>query len=177
MLPAQPVPVYRCVDAEGRVSFQDHPCSPASDEQFRALTRPPAAAPGAPPEPAPANPPVDDPPLPQPPPAPPPPPPPLWTCSNWKGEVYESETGYTRPRCVPLGVLRSDLPLGSPSAALCQWVEDVCHRLNDDAACRRWREKLPETERELRFAASDRTAALRAEIARIQGILRDSCRR
>lgn len=171
---AQPVEVYRCLDDQGRVSLQDRPCPLQTRQERRRLPRPPPAAPlrVAAPDSALSPEPPHEPQRPR----PPPPPPPLWTCRNFKGEVYESETGYTRPRCVPLGVLRSDIPLGSPAAALCQWVEDDCRRLDDVAACARWREKLPETRRELRFAASDRTAGLRAEIARIEGILRESCR-
>ena len=91
--------------------------------------------------------------------------------------MRDSETGFTQPRCIPISVLRSDIAITPSSAGLCQWVEDDCRQLHGEALCRRWREKLPETERELRFAASDRTAELRAEIDRIESILRDSCPR
>lgn len=173
---AQPVRVYRCIDAQGRVSLQDRPCPVQSEQERRDFRRPPEPDPVES-LPVPAEP---EPPPPPPTPAQPPapmPPPPLWQCRNWKGETYESESGYTRPRCVPIGVIGPELPPGSPAAALCRWVEDDCRQLDDGSACRRWREKLPETERELRFAASDRTAQLRARIARIQAIVRQSCPR
>lgn len=176
---AQPVRVYRCIDAQGQISLQDRPCPPGSEQRRRDLPLPPAQAEAAAseaerasgveatvdPSPAPSAPPSR------------PPPPPVWRCTNWKDEVRDSETGFTQPRCIPIGVLRSDIAITPSSAALCQWVEDDCRQLHGDALCRRWREKLDETERELRFAASDRTAGLRAEIERIDTILRDSCPR
>jgi hypothetical protein len=178
---AQPVRVYRCIDAQGQVSLQDRPCPPGSEQRRRDLPRPPpaqaeAAAPEAEAAPG-AGAAAESSQAPSAPPPSRPPPPPLWRCTNWKDEVRDSETGFTQPRCIPISVLRSDIAITPSSAGLCQWVEDDCRQLHGDALCRRWREKLDETERELRFAASDRAAGLRAGTERIDTILRDSCPR
>ncbi len=172
----QSLRVYRCTDDQGRVGLQDRPCPTGSAQTLRELTRPtdpgpvasePAISPA--PEPAPVPPGLEASDL--------APSPPLWLCRDWKGERYDSETGEARRRCVPLGVLRSDLPAGSPAAGLCRWIEDECLRLDEASACRRWREKLAETRRTLRFSGSDRVVALRKEVARIEAIVRGPCRR
>lgn len=98
--------VYRCVDAQGNVAFQDRPC-PQDAKQAEvwlpdlppAPKQPPDATPAAaesgtsPPSPAPAA-------------KPPVPLPPLWICRNAEdGSTYFSRNGSPPVRYVPLGVL------------------------------------------------------------------------
>ncbi|MBB5014765.1 DUF4124 domain-containing protein [Rehaibacterium terrae] len=179
---AQPVTVYRCVDDEGLVSLQDQPCPSGQRQERRELERPlePARPPPTslvPPVPPPAE------PGPAPAPAPPPEPqaalspPPLWECQTWDGKTYDSETGETIPRCVPLAVLGWDMRgLPPEQAAACQWVRDTCRRLDDAAACARWRFLRAEAERDLRFAFSDTRAQAEAEFARRVDIVARYCR-
>lgn len=180
-LPAQtqPVTVYRCADAEDRVSLQDHPCSPGQQQDRREFERP--LEPVQPPSPLPTAPRAE--PTPAPEPAPPPEPlpapspPPLWECETWDGKTYDSETADTVPRCVPLAVMGWDMRgLPPEQAAACQWVRDTCRRLDDAAACARWRFLRAQAERDLRLAFSDTRAQAEAEFARRVDIVDRYCR-
>lgn len=101
---ANPITVYRCVDASGHVTLGDVPCAEGSREQVRAMPRPrdgvaPAPRPAAAPEPD----------APQPEPAPQVvvvhTPQPMYECVTPDGETYTSETGDGNPRWVPLWTL------------------------------------------------------------------------
>jgi len=116
--------IYRCVDAQGDVTYQDRACKAGTKqtvEQFApAITRNPAepattsfdALPPAPSSPA-----VETPP-PMAPSAPPPPlpvPPPIWFCTRAEdGTRYVSHDGATPSRWVPAGVV------GIPGKSLAQ---------------------------------------------------------
>ncbi len=111
--PAMAAVVYKCVDSQGRVSYQDKPC-PAQSRQTRMdvtsiptvtapHTEPEVAAPPASPTPPPAS------------PAPrmvTVPPPELYRCTKaTDGDTYLSRTGVTRPYLVPEGMLGWNRPL------------------------------------------------------------------
>ncbi|MCF7221573.1 DUF4124 domain-containing protein [Lysobacter sp. TLK-CK17T] len=100
---ADDVTIYRCTDAQGRLSLRDTPCVAGEKQQVQTMQRP-----------------VDPPPRPQPaPPAPPPPattppvvqtvvlqpPRPMYECVTPDGETYTSETPEGNPRWVPLWTL------------------------------------------------------------------------
>lgn len=101
---ADPVTVYRCVDAQGHVTLGDVPCAKGSQSEVRSMARPQD---GPPPRSVPAAAkPVDT--APQ---APPPQvvvvraPQPMYECVTPDGERYTSETGEGNPRWVPLWTL------------------------------------------------------------------------
>lgn len=100
---ADPVTVYRCVDAGGHVTLGDVPCDKGAQEQVRSMQRPqdgpaPAAVAAVPAAPAPA-------------PAAAPQvvmvrtPQPMYECVTPDGERYTSESGEGNPRWVPLWTL------------------------------------------------------------------------
>lgn len=105
------VTIYRCTDAQGRLTLRDTPCARGQDQQTREMTRP-----------------TDPPPRPAPPaearaatPAPaalPPrvvvvhPPRPLYECTTLDGDTYTSDTGEGDPRWVPLWTLGYPAILG-----------------------------------------------------------------
>lgn len=174
---ATTVTVYRCVDAEGRVTLQDSPCPPGQRQQRREFERPldPVPVPAPPPVEPPAEPePAEPPPAP---PEPPAPPPPLWECETWDGDRYTSESGETVPRCVPLAVQGWDMRgLPPEQAAACEWKRDTCRRLDDAKTCPRWRSMRTEAERELRQAFGDTREHWQAEFERLDGIVNTHCR-
>ncbi|MGJ4802718.1 DUF4124 domain-containing protein [Luteimonas sp. SDU82] len=95
---AEPVTVYRCVDARGHVTIGDVPCAEGSDGEVREMQRPQDGTPLPRPAPVQA----------QAPPAPAPQvvvaraPQPMYECVTPDGERYTSETGDGNPRWVPL---------------------------------------------------------------------------
>ena len=160
--------VYRCTDAKGKVSLQDVPCADASGQQVLEMARPKDAEPmkktppgksvviiaSAPAQPASIARPAPD----------------LFRCTDFDGNVRDSEVFDTNPRCVPLWVLGYD----SRSSA-CTWVEDSCVRYEGKALCERWREKQKQAELDLRHSSSSHSAYLRSELARFEQIVRTSC--
>lgn len=107
---------YKCVSAQGAITYQDHACTSGDREtQIEIQTAYSAPKPDAPPgDDAPAAPPVAA----KPPPAAPRPArplPPLWMCTRPEdGKQYVSTDGVVQPRLVPLGVL------GVPGKSLAQ---------------------------------------------------------
>lgn len=101
--PAADVTIYRCTDAQGRLTVRDTPCRPGERQQVREMLRPsdpaprPAAkaAPAAPPAPAAAPPRVIVVHAPR----------PLYECVTHDGERYTSDIAEGNPRWVPLPVL------------------------------------------------------------------------
>lgn len=177
--PAEPgkVTVYRCVDAKGKVSLQDSPCAKSSQQETREMLRPKDAPPvkkiivarPAPviAEPAPV---VNYEPY--------IPPPVLYQCTNYDGKVRDSETYDPNPRCEPLWALgyhEEYLPF-EQRGKLCRWVEDSCVRYEGDALCNRWKAKQKQAESDLKYAFSDTLAYRKSELARINQIVRTSCR-
>lgn len=202
--PVQAVTVYRCVDDEGAVAYQDQPCPPASEGQARRYEVP-DSLPSAPPDrqaPAPAP---ESAAAVEAPPAPRPPPDPLWLCRRFDGDSYESTTGRGERRWVPLWVLGVDPhapavtfgdqvggPRPSPprpgpgapanagmglAATPGAWVQDVCGRLTDAEACRRWDARRDELRRRWRLAQSSERERIRAEERPLSAMLSASCGR
>lgn len=100
---AAEVTIYRCTDAQGRLTLRDTPCRKGERQQTREMRRPtdPAPRPRATVTPAPA-----------PPAYPAPPrvvviqaPPPLYECMSVDGRRYTSDSGEGNPRWVPLWTL------------------------------------------------------------------------
>ncbi|AWV06109.1 DUF4124 domain-containing protein [Marilutibacter maris] len=99
---AEDVVIYRCTDAQGRLSLRDTPCASGERQQVQTMLRP-----------------VDPPPrpvAPAPPPSPPAapavvqtvvlqPPRPMYECVTPDGETYTSDTAEGNPRWVPLWTL------------------------------------------------------------------------
>ena len=170
-LPAEPAKmnIYRCIDANGKVSLQDMPCIVGSRQETirmaRPIDAPPPARPAAlPPAGLPPAPPVRIP-------APARPPPDLFRCTDFDGNVRDSEVFDRNPRCVPLWVLGFQT-----NSNACTWVEDSCVRYEGRELCNRWRDRLRQAELDLRHSPSSRTPFLRSEVARIEQIVRTSCR-
>lgn len=169
---AQEITVYRCQDAQGRVTLQDAPCPAGSTQDTRRMQRPqdpppkPVAAPAATPA------------APEPEPAPPPPPPPrrppptLYQCTAYDGAVRYSENYDPNPRCIPLAVLGYD---AGPWGATCRWVEDSCVRLDDASACLVYDKKFEQAKSDALHAFSDTAAYRKSEVARLRQIL-DDCK-
>lgn len=175
------VTVYRCTDARGQVSLQDHPCPPGESATRREMQRPQD------PPPRPARDDEDDardrrepaPPAPEP---PPPafvrqPPPPLFECTDFDGAVRYSEDYDPHDRCVPLGILGYDLR-GAPPEVLdtCRWVRESCVRLDDVQACRQFERLLAEARSDALHAFSDTAAFRKSEVRRLEQITGESCR-
>ena len=166
---ADMVNVYRCTGADGKTSLQDMPCATGRTQEIIRMQRPVDAPPAdrisAP---APAAPSAK-------PPAPPlmprRPPPDLFQCTDFDGNVRDSETDDGNPRCVPLWVqgyrVRSNV---------CSWVVDSCVRYEGRALCDRWRERLRQAELDVRHSPSGEVAFRRSEVARIEQIVRTGCR-
>lgn len=113
--PASAADVYKCIDAQGNVAFQDRPCPQDSKQTLVWLpVAPPAPAQST--AAAPAPPPPNTSPSPPAPIARPPTPlPPLWICRNAEDRsTYFSRNGSPPVRYVPLGVL------GYPGQSLAQ---------------------------------------------------------
>lgn len=175
-LAAQEITVYRCQDAQGRLTLQDAPCPAGSTQDTRRMQRPqdPPPKPTAPPAPPAATP---APPEPEPEPGPPPPPrrppPTLYQCTAYDGAVRYSENYDPNPRCIPLAVLGYD---AGPWGATCRWVEDSCVRLDDASACLVYADKFEQAKSDALHAFSDTAAYRKSEVARLRQILDDGCR-
>ncbi|MDC8013665.1 DUF4124 domain-containing protein [Tahibacter soli] len=185
---------YRCVDATGRVAFQDRPCPAGSAASSFRYEKPP---PGPPPAPAAVE------TKPEAPPAPAAPPPqrvpvaPLYACTNAvNGDGYMSETGVTQPYLAPLGALgwpprtlndtaRSSglsapgmnrpsvsAPTGSNAlAGAYVTVQDECRRLSDAAACAMRRKEIGDNRSRQRNAFKAERATLEAREAALEQAL------
>lgn len=169
--------LWRCTDAQDRVTLQDTACPPGQTAEARRMQRPqdPPARPTAPaatPEAAP------EPPRAEPPPEPPVwyPPPPMFQCTDYDGEVRYSEDYAPNERCVPLAVLGYDLRGAAPAVvASCRWVRESCLRLDDDDACAQFEAKLRQARSDALHADSRRAPFLRSEVERLERIVRGSC--
>ncbi len=169
-LPAEPAKmnIYRCIDAKGKVSLQDMPCIVGSRQETIRMARPIDAPPTRPAALPPAS------LLPTPPVQTPTParlPPDLFRCTDFDGNVRDSEVFDRNPRCVPLWVLGF-----RTHSNACTWVEDSCVRYEGGELCNRWRDRLRQAELDLRHSPSSRTPFLRSEVARIEQVVRTSCR-
>lgn len=177
--------IYRCTGEDGRTALRDTPCPPGQTQVEQRMERPPerpAAEPMEAPSAAPA----------QPDPAEPPAPPatgaatapavavvvpPLFQCTTFDRKTYFDETGDGNRRCVPLSITRIGPQPPPTMAQACEWMVDDCRRLEGDAVCRGWTERLRDARRAVREAFSDTLAQDRAELARIEPIQRAACGR
>jgi hypothetical protein len=164
--------VYRCVDADGKVSLQDVPCAAGARQEVQRMVRPKDAASAD----SPAIPPVDARPImivsPAQAPEPRPPPPELYRCTDFDGKVREAEYYDPKPRCVPLWVLGYE----SRSQA-CRWVEDSCVRYEGKELCDRWEARRKQTALDVSHSDSSGAPYLKSELARFTQIVNTSCRR
>lgn len=164
--------VYRCVDANGKVSLQDVPCAAGAKQEVQRMTRPKDAASAA----IPAIQPVEKRPIVIVSPAQNwesrPPPPDLFRCTDFDGKLREAEYYDPKPRCVPLWVLGYE----SRSQA-CRWVEDSCVRYEGRELCERWEARRKQTELDVSHADSSDAPYLKSELARFTQIVNTSCRR
>lgn len=170
-LPAgsETVNVYRCTGTDGKTSLQDTPCTAGSTQEIIRMRRPADAPPAARPSvPAPSLPAAA-------PPVPPAiarrPPPDLFQCTDFEGNVRDSESNDGNPRCVPLWVQGYRV-----ASNVCSWVVDSCVRYEGRALCDRWRERLRQAELDVRHSPSGQVAFRRSEVARMEQIVRSSCR-
>lgn len=167
------VTVYRCVDGKGRVTLQDDPCPAGTQSSTRQMQRPKDAP--AKPSPAPAARPAPEPvverrrdPLPL-------APPPMYVCTSYDGKERYSENYDPNPRCEPLVLYYDPRELGPELSRSCQWVEDSCVRLSDEAACDVWKKKRKEAQSASLHAFSDTAAYRKSEVQRIGNIVDESC--
>lgn len=168
---AAEVTVFRCQDANGKVSLQDAPCASGQQQLERQMTRPRDAAPRPAPAPV-AAPPAAAPALAVPVASPPPA---MFRCTDFDGAVRFSEERRPSTRCVPLSVLGFDVRRSPQAAASCRWVTESCVRLDNINACRQFRAKLTQARSDALHAFSDTAAFRRSEVTRLQAIVRDSC--
>lgn len=175
--------VYKCVAANGSVTYQGKPCAGTQRQQVMEMPPPGPPAP-LPPPPRPAEPEAPAPPEEAPPPPPPPaaPLPAMFGCVRaTDGKVYLSENGYPEPYMAPFGMLGAvQMPLSQaygPSggagisapeanrgkitpglvAGHYVWVQDQCRPLSYAETCRALRDAYDENARKLRRAfKSDR---------------------
>jgi hypothetical protein len=174
--PAAAQQVYRCVDAAGRVAYQDVPCPPRAQQNTMQVPElPTIPAPASVPAPARA--------VPVAPAAatsapPPPPPPQLYACVRaTDGKTYVSRDGRTRPYLAPLGMLgvfqqpladvyggRAGAQAGNSAPELAPtpgstliggnytWVRDTCRPMGIDETCAALRDAYDANEARLRNA-------------------------
>ena len=103
--------IYKCVDASGNTTYQDHRCKPGSTQTQETLSVPTPSTPPTPFEKLPTA--LSDPPTPPPPPPEAPPPevakpvvPPIWFCTRPDDDShYVSHDGQPPTRWVPAGIL------------------------------------------------------------------------
>jgi len=181
---------YKCVDAHGAISFQDHPCRTGAKQQTIALPDAPAATTDTPPAGTSAPPPVE--PIVQRPPPPPIPPPAFYLCTRQDGSRYISNTGQPGSTAAPLGVqgvpgkslaeaysgpngigvsapglrkIPHEPASSAPLANAYTWTEDKCHFAAPREACAYLRGELDGVNEKLKRAFSDTQAQLKSQQA------------
>ncbi|RDZ27512.1 DUF4124 domain-containing protein [Lysobacter silvisoli] len=204
---AAEVTIYRCTDAQGRLSLRDTPCARGEQQQTRAMALPR----DPPPRPASAHDAVAAS-KPSAAAAPPPrvvvirPPRPMYECVTPDGERYTSETGEGNPRWVPLWTLMPVVPtrnpLGDrvgarrpppaqfrpgpprplpPDAGFAYpagtWVRDECHALPQSEVCARLSDRRYELDRRYYSALQSERASIQNEQRGIDARLADDCER
>ena len=184
------VVIYRCTDASGALTIQNNtPCPKGSKQQRRVVeaapvgSLPPVFAPPAAPT-APSTPARADRPTPPPsakvepaniPDAERLPPPALYECRTYDNGRYLSDDGRPPQRCAPLRItgLGGSADRAGATAA-CQMVDDQCQRIPDGALCENWKQRLREAESQLRFGVAGQRDQARADVERMQRIVRES---
>lgn len=196
------VVIYRCTDADGAVSIQnDVPCPKGSQQQRRVMdTEHPAPVDSPPPAIAPLvalvsapvavadeahetpnaatssedtpeaadgaadSTPVD-------------PPPALFSCRTWDRKDYFSDDPVPTRRCAPLRVSGLDGSADGGNASACEYVTDRCAPVPVEALCQQWQRHAQDTRAMLLFGRAEDPTATRAELERIDAIIRAStCR-
>jgi hypothetical protein len=171
------VRLHRCIDAGGKITWQNDSCPRGSRETVREMIRP-----------------MDPPklagksalPLPPPVPAPPPeplrharlliPPPPMYKCTSYDGIERFSESYDPNPRCEPMVIYYPYPNQLTPAQALsCRWVEDSCVRLSSRQSCERWLARQKEAYSDVQRAFSDTAAYRKSELRRVNQIVEESC--
>ena len=179
--PAAATTVYKCTGGDGRVVFQDKPCSRTQRQETIALGDPgPTTPPPAPPRPSGDE--RDATLPPSPPPSPSAPLPNLYACTRaTDGKVYFSRNGYPEAYLAPFGVLGAvQMPLsrvygpgggggisapeanrGKVTSGMVSgtyvWVQDQCRPMSFDETCRALQDDYDDNARKLRRAfKSDR---------------------
>ncbi|MEO7433138.1 MAG: DUF4124 domain-containing protein [Dokdonella sp.] len=191
---AEAAHAWRCVDARGSVSFQDHRCGAGQTERVVPLADDVAA-----PEPEPANDPIADETDTPPAPAPPTPriaAPTFFVCIRFDGSRYRNETGIGASRLVPFGAqgeLQGDLasayggrngigvsapglrsPPNVPSSLGNAYTraDDQCHHAGPREACTFLRKELDDVEDRLKRAFSDTESTLKQQQVELRDQLR-----
>ena len=196
--PAGATEVFRCVDARGRLAFQDTPCPRGSVQKILDLPTPGPAQP-APPLPATPRTSRTPPPAPTAAAVPGLPLPALYRCTNASnGKTYLSTVGDPQPYLAPLGVLgMPQLPLAraygpggigvsapgagspanvaSPIAGYYTWVQDRCVPLPRSEVCADLRHRLDALEGRISRTFQFDRPPLQAEARTLRAQLQ-SCR-
>jgi hypothetical protein len=185
--------IYKCTDAQGRVTMQnDTPCAAGMKQEVRTIgalpsAPPPAAKPVAAPEPVgpppgarfelvrgPVSEALPDSKVPE---AERKPPPPLFECKTWEMETYLSESDTPQDRCAPLNTvgLNGDPNFGAGEA--CEIKRDTCTLLTDKALCSAWQRRVDEAKFRMTYAAPADKDARKADYERQLAAFVDStCR-
>jgi hypothetical protein len=198
------VTVYRCTDAQGRLSLRDSPCLPGERQEVRSMLRPK----DAPPRPVIAAPPPREPPLPQattqvvmlq-------PSRPLYECVTPDNARYLSDSSEGNPRLVPMwvtdgpaiqayreyqpGQLQVRVDDGRVSGGYTSgswrdrivtgwagqhWIRDACHPLPQADVCARLRDRRGEIGRRFSIAQPSERAELAREERSINARLSQDC--
>ncbi|WP_111265286.1 DUF4124 domain-containing protein [Marilutibacter maris] len=101
-------------------------------------------------------------------------PPPLQACRSWDNDLYYSEAEEPPTRCMPLRTTGIGGQAGFGAGSACEVVTDTCAAVPAEQLCEAWLRRLRDEQAKLVFARSDDPAATRVEIARIEGVLKDS---
>ncbi|MEI2453403.1 MULTISPECIES: DUF4124 domain-containing protein [Lysobacter] len=202
---AAEVVIYRCTDAQGRLTLRDTPCAAGQRQQTQTMLRPV----DPPPRPTPAT---DAPAAPAPTPAAAPrprvvvvqPPRPMYECVTPDGERYTSDTSEGNPRWLPLWSLgypaylprnplgdRVGAPpprLGDPDARLPRdgrgygvlyggntLVRDECHALPQQEVCARLRDRRYQLDRRYNSALQSERAQIVEQQRGIDARLNTDC--
>ena len=199
------VTVYRCTDAQGRLSLRDSPCLPGERQEVRSMLRPK----DAPPRPVVAMPPARDDTR-MPPPSPQvvflQPPRPLYECVTPDNTRYLSDSPEGNPRLVPMwvtdgpaiqayreyqpGQLQVRVDDGRVSGGYTSggwrdrivtgwaghhWIRDACHPLPQAEVCARLRDRRGEIGRRFSIAQPSERAELAREERSINARLSQDC--
>jgi hypothetical protein len=188
------VTIYRCTDAQGRLSLRDSPCSAGQRQETRSMQRPkdapprpsvaapqPMVAAAAPAQQAPVVLVVQ-------------PPQPLYECVTPEGKRYLSDTAEGNPRLVPYGTSGTPMwtyvaavappgqhtpprprPVIGYSAAMI-WVRDACNALPQREVCDRLHDRRDELRRRFFNAQPSERAVLDREDRSLGARLANDCR-
>ena len=199
------VTIYRCTDAQGRLTLRDTPCRSGQQQETREMQRPQDPPPRPDPQPVATT-------VVAPPPAPTrfvvvTPPRPLYECVTPDGDVYTSDTDEGDPRWVPLWTIGYPVVVGGrPGGAggtrpprprphgdrpgvparwphhgavvypgVGTWVRDVCHPLPQAEVCDRLREERAGIASRYNSALQSERRVINTERRRLDARLANDC--